>query len=191
MAGAGIAASVRGVGRHAGLVGAGFVGVALLAVFGPLGTAGERASPRRSEEIRPKAGDTALFEALEATGNTGPIVELPLVDGWFAPHENARRILIGAWHHRRTTACLGSFSLPGCEQLAELERQVPKRDALRALAAQGFTTLVVHDPRGWGAEVSQRLALAALGSDRRLRFLQASDTAQAFAIDVDAAPAAP
>ncbi|MGH0032543.1 MAG: hypothetical protein ACQGVC_22355, partial [Myxococcota bacterium] len=95
-------------------------------------------------EIRPDAAAVAFFEALEARGNRGALLELP-----DAPFEQAPKdILLAAFHRRRTSSCFGSYTPAGRDELARLAAELPADAAVDALTAQGFTTLIVHRRRG-------------------------------------------
>jgi hypothetical protein len=136
--------------------------------------------------IRPEPEILDFFAALEAQGNRGAILELPYqADVPKNTLGEPGRILTSAWHHRRTSACFGSFPLPGSEKVAALADALPRPDAIRGLAQLGFTTIVVHDPRGWvGSQLQRRIARGAGLPGVRLRPLVASAAANAFAIEL-------
>jgi hypothetical protein len=188
LAGAGVAACVRGTGRLGLPVGAALVAVAAFAVVAaPLGVRG--AGPRlHPDPIRPFQESLDFFAALEARGNRGPVLELPFENdatALAAPY----RILVGAWHRRRTSACFGSYFLPERERVAALATALPDPGAVRGLADLGFTTIVLHDPKNWwSAGVARRLAAGTGRHHARLRPILATDTAAAFAIEVRPAP---
>ncbi len=188
LAAPGVAACVRLSGRFAAPAAAALVALAAFAVLGvPL--------PGRAEgsrialmEIRPKPEILDFFARLEAEGSRGTMLELPyenLEGAVFAPP----RILAGAWHHRRTSACFGSYAVPEREKVAALAAALPRPGAVRELAGLGFTTIVVHDPKGWfGGKIARRLARGTGRRHVRLRPLLATEVASAFAIEVDALP---
>jgi hypothetical protein len=162
--------------------------IALAAVeallIGP--ASGPRASGAVVESIRPDPEILDFFAALEAQGNRGPILELPYQAD--APENTLgepERILTSAWHHRRTSACFGSFPLPASGKVAALATALPHPDAIRELAALGFTTIVVHDPKGWfGAQLQHRIARGTRLRKVRLRPLLETGIANAFAIEL-------
>jgi len=191
LAAAGVAACWRCSGRFALPVAAALVALAGLEalVLGP--ASGERERTRVIEDIRPERGILAFYAALEERGNRGPILELPYLA---STSENTlgepERILASAWHHRRTSACFGSFPLPGSEKVAALADALPRPDAIRGLARLGFTTIVVHDPKGWvGSQVERRIARGTRLRGVRLQPLLETAAASAFAIELG--PAGP
>jgi hypothetical protein len=188
LAAAGVAACVRRAGRFAVPVGAALVALAAFeAVAAPLVVGGAEAR-LRVLSIRPYQPALDFFAALEARGNRGALLELPYENDesmLAAPH----RILVGAWHRRRTSACYGSYFLPEREKVAALAAALPDPGAVRELAALGFTTIVVHHPKGWGGlRFTRRLAAGTGRRHARLRPILDTDDASAFAIEVDLPP---
>jgi hypothetical protein len=183
LAGVGAAACVRLAGRRAAPVGALVVVLVALEVLA-LPHLGRETPRLRIDAIRPAPELLAFYAELEARGNRGPIVELPFESGlglFWAP----KRILASAWHHRRTSSCYASYTLPGREELAALVARLPEADAVRGLAALGFTTIVVHDPKGaFGSGWALRLARGTGRREARLRPLHETRAASAFAIEV-------
>lgn len=84
----------------------------------------------------------AFFRQLEEKGNRGPIVELPAVPAYFEP----RRILLAAYHHRRTSACFGSYLGSARAEVSAIAKRLPSPEAARELRSMGFTTVVLHHP---------------------------------------------
>jgi hypothetical protein len=185
LAAAGVAGAVRLSGRFGGIAGLALAGLAALAVtVAPLGSAPRLAA----EEIRPRPETLEFFAALEARGNRGAILELPYEAEVFQTLWAPPRILAGAWHRRRTSACFGSYFLPERERVAALAAALPEAGAIRELAALGFTTVVVHDPKGpFGAETALRLAGGTGRRDARLRPLLATELAAAWEIEAPGA----
>ena len=111
------------------------------------------------ESIRPDADSIAFFQELERRGNRGPMLELPelFVSG------ATRRILLGSWHRRRTSACYGSFRPAGQQELVELAADLPSPEAVDRLRSLGFTTVVLHleDKRREARRVRERIESAA------------------------------
>jgi hypothetical protein len=96
-------------------------------------------------DIRPQPEDVEFFDALERRGNTGPILELPVLVGAnvvAAPE----RIFLSILHGRRTSTCFGSYLPPDLEELGDLAERLPQRAAVARLVEQGFTTVVFHHP---------------------------------------------
>jgi hypothetical protein len=188
LAGAGVAACVRRAGRLGPPIGAALAAAAALEVVAVPVLAREAAGGLRAEAIRPFQESLDFFAALEARGNRGTILELPYEEvqtALAAPY----RILVSAWHRRRTSACFGSYFLPEREKVSALAAALPDPGAVRGLAAHGFTTIVVHEPKGWwGAPVVARLTAGTGRRHARLRPILATEGAAAFAIEVDAAP---
>jgi hypothetical protein len=189
LAAGGVAACVRLAGRRFAVpAAAALVALAAASVLVPvLGRGG--AVGIALLEIRPGREILDFFARLEDAGNRGPILELPYegIDGaLLAP----ARILTAAWHHRRTSACFGSYALPEHEKITALAGALPRPDAVRELAALGFTTVVVHEPKRWpGWPIERRLAQGTGRRYVRLRPLLETEAASAFAIEVDAPPA--
>src|SRR5262245_12099570 len=181
LAGFGIAGFARLAGRRATAAGAALAGVAALAVFGPTGAGGERKSEWVLEDIRPNPMDVALFAELEELGNRGPVFELPVGERWIL--KQPYWILVGAWHHRRTSACFGSFLPPDRERLARIAEALPQPHAIRELADLGFTTVLLHDPYRGGIEWKNRLIARTDQEDAWLRPLTGTDRAKVFAIE--------
>jgi len=176
LVGAGIAAAIRAAGRFRSAVAAAAIALAGLVCFG-LG-------PVRwhLEEARPSDASIEFFARLARQGNTGALLELPLdsVHG-AATGVDAQRVLIQAWHGRRTSACFASYPAPSAERIRDLASRLPDAEAVRALRELGFTTLVSHHlPGATGAWTEQRYADASREPDATLRRLEQSDTATAY-----------
>jgi hypothetical protein len=135
------------------------------------------------DAIRPPSELLAFYAELEARGNRGPILEVPMGFGLGAL-EASTRILANAWHRRRTSSCYASYALPGHEKLGALVARLPDPASIRELAALGFTTIVVHQPtRGAGTRWTERL--------EPLRLLHATEAASAYALEVPQSASAP
>lgn len=185
LAGAGAAALLRLAGRRAPALGAGLVAAALFACFGaPLLGVGSGYA-WRLEPIHPGAERIAFFEQLALMGNAGPLLELPL-EGEPGPGISlgAPRILLQAWHGRRTSACFGSYASPHRRELAALAAELPSRRAVAALREQGFTTVVLHHPPGFIAagHLVGPFERAAARPGAPLASLQRLDAISAFAL---------
>jgi hypothetical protein len=190
LAAPGVAACVRLSGRFAAPAAVALVALAAFAVLGVPLPGHAEGSRVALMEIRPKPEILDFFARLEADGSRGTMLELPYenLEGALAAPP---RILAGAWHHRRTSACFGSYAVPEREKVAALAAALPRPDAVRELAGLGFTTIVVHDPKGWfGGKIARRLARGTGCRHVRLRPLLATEVARAFAIEVDGLPPA-
>jgi hypothetical protein len=139
----------------------------------------------RAYPIRPDAEALSFFETLERRGNRGPILELPVTEAGEFIAVDPGRILLSGYHHRRTSACFGSYAwqYPVRRQTAELAKRLPETHAIDALTRLGFTTLVVHhedSPRG--NRIRNRLDRAIPASAGRLRLVHATGARSAYAI---------
>jgi hypothetical protein len=181
LAAAGVAGAARLSRRRAGAVGAALAGLSALSVAAPSFARAGPAPRLVAERIRPRQEILDFFATLEAKGNRGAILELPYEAEVFQALWAPQRILASAWHRRRTSACFGSYFLPERERVAALAAALPGAEAVRELAALGFTTVVVHDPKGaFGAAEALRLEA---GTGRvRLQPLLATDVAAAWEI---------
>lgn len=152
IAGLGAGAVIRAAGSRGVLVATLLVAVAAFDVLRAPSLGLERRYQWTLEAVRPDDDAIAFFAELERRGNRGPLLELPLDAGAFKIASSPGRILLSAWHRRRTSACFGSYEAAGRKQLAERVAELPRPAAIHALAEQGFTTLVVHlDPGRPGA----------------------------------------
>jgi hypothetical protein len=129
--------------------------------------------------IHPSDEDLAFFEALEAMGDRGPILEFPVVRR--TGLEAVSPILISGWHGRRTSACIGSFQPPELAEVEALAARLPDRAAVEALGAMGFATLVVHEIGR--APLAPRFLQAAKRKQSGLRHLRSSSRMTAFALE--------
>lgn len=174
LAGAGFAAVINAAGRRAA-ASAAIVALAGLACFG---------SGRKEwllEVARPEPALIGFFEELARLGNAGPLLELPLdsaSDG--TAGVGVGRMLLHAWHGRRTSACFASFQPPSRQRLDALASRLPDREAVDALRALGFTTLITHHPARIGPWLDQKYERASSGPDATLRRLAQIDTASAY-----------
>jgi hypothetical protein len=186
LAAAGVAGCWRCAGRFA-LPGAlGLIALSAVEALLILPARGAGETRRVIQSIRPEPESLAFFAALEAQGNRGPILELPyLADVPQSTLGEPERILTAAWHHRRTSSCFGSYPLPESGKVAALAAALPHPDAIRELVALGFTTIVIHDPKGvFGAPLQHRIARGVRRRGVRLRPLLESSVANAFAIEL-------
>jgi len=101
-------------------------------------------APLSAVELRPAERDLAFFRELAELGNAGPILELPMVRLNF--DRASVSILNSAYHLRPVAHCYNSFLPPATAEVEALARELPTAEALRAVYALGFTTVVVHHP---------------------------------------------
>lgn len=99
----------------------------------------------RTVELRPPETQVAFFRELAAQDDRGPLVEAPHpADDAAGLQTASQRILLQAYHGRRTSSCYNSFVPDAVHSLGGILARVPEPEALRALREMGFTTLVVH-----------------------------------------------
>jgi len=159
LAGLGAAALIRSVPRRAALlVSLVLIAAAYVDVIRPLTLGLEPRVVYEAVELRPRSEGLELHGELLRSGNTGPLVELPLDELSF--ELQAENLLLSAYHHRRTASCYGSFVPPESRQVQQLAARMPEQDAARQLRELGFTTLIVWHDGG------------ALSKARRRRFEQ-------------------
>ncbi|MFQ5416572.1 MAG: hypothetical protein ACE5FL_05910 [Myxococcota bacterium] len=94
--------------------------------------------------VRPETLE--FFESLQELGNAGPILELPPTTGVGRVLQAPQRILVSAYHRRRTSSCRGSYPAPGRAEFMEIVGRLPSSAAVRELKRLGFTTVVLHHP---------------------------------------------
>jgi len=192
LAGLGAASLVRVVpGRWRSVVGALLVLTAWLGALGAPRLGIPSPVTFDTFAIRPPESTLAFHRELERLGNTGPILELPAPVGLSRIDQQARRQLVSAYHHRRTSACYNSYLPPEVDEVEVLSGELPSPAALQQLRGLGFTTIVVHHPLGrWDPAWSQRAALEPLtrGQGAPLRELHGVPSMTAYAIDPGAEP---
>lgn len=180
LAGLGAAALLRRLpARLATAAGVAIIVVAALDVLRPAALGFEPRLHFDPVGIRPSRSSLAFFERLEALGNTGPVLEVPVVGR--AGETAVAPILLSGWHGRRTSACFGSYEPPERARVEELARELPAREAVQELYRLGFTTVLVHE-RG-EAPLHARFDAAASRGDAGLRRLHGSRTVAAYAIE--------
>ncbi len=130
-------------------------------------------------EIRPGPDAIDFYAQLDQLGNTGAMLEVPIAANVMYSFGRAlNQILLSAWHHRPTSACFGSYKPPEQERVVALARLLPDAEAVRELAALGFTTIVAHEIRGG----ELRRGLEALVQTDRLRRVHATPRRAAYGI---------
>jgi len=123
----------------------------------------------RVVDVRPAQETLELFREAEAQGSQGPLAELPLrSQGRITLLEESRRILLNAWHRRRTSACYGSFQPAGQAGVKALLKDLPQPEAVRGVRELGFETVVLRGP---AAGLRERFDRASAGPAARIRLL--------------------
>jgi hypothetical protein len=136
-AGIGAAWLIVRCGKYATPVGAVMVVLAMLSVV-------PEPSPRGTVLVRADPQEVQFFQQLEAMGNRGPILEVPLMTGIARSLLAPNRILLTAYHNRRISTCFGSFRAPARKVLGELVEALPEPGAVDGLRDLGFTTLLIN-----------------------------------------------
>ncbi|MEO1936800.1 MAG: hypothetical protein ABGX04_18650 [Myxococcales bacterium] len=136
-AGIGAAWLIVRFGKYAAHAGAVMVVLAMLSVV-------PEPSPRGTVLVRADPQEVQFFQQLEAMGNRGPILEVPLMTGIARSLMAPSRILLTAYHHRRISTCFGSFRAPARKVLGELVEALPEPSAVDGLRDLGFTTLLIN-----------------------------------------------
>lgn len=147
LAGLGSAALIRRVPRHRQeIAAAALIAVMAIDVLRP-GFLGLTPSfVYRAQPVRPSADSLALFRALEAAGDEGPVLEVPV--NRINMRKSSEGLLLTAYHHRRTSHCYNSFFPAEHADVEKLAAGLPDEEALRSLYGLGFRTLVVHHGQG-------------------------------------------
>jgi hypothetical protein len=134
---------------------------------------------------RPPEERLAFFQQLDAIGNRGPLLELPLVEGIELADRASDSLLSSAYHHRQTSECFSAFVegyMPADLRLAT--EALPSRTALAVVRRAGFTTILVHlsSKMGAGAQLAKRLQAAAEADPAPLRLVAHGAGMMAFEI---------
>jgi hypothetical protein len=185
LAGIGVAVLIRLSGRRRRFAAPALILLAAFEVLRAPALGFERSYQWVVESIRPRRETVEFFETLEAKGSRGPLFEVPGFDRRLQTGVDIpRRILLSAYHHRRTSACLASYRPPREAELAAIAQRLPRDEALRELAALGFTTLLVHHRGKAGHVWKRRFAARLERPDAPLRLLHATAGMTAFEIVV-------
>jgi hypothetical protein len=136
------------------------------------------------EEIRIEPEEIAFFQELARRGNAGPLLELPLDQTEHHPWVGPPRILMTLFHGRRTSACFGSYTVKGRKELQEQVERLPAPEAVAAIAAQGFTTVIFRHGLGHPAAfaILARLGKAAERGQPGIEHIYSTAERSAFAI---------
>jgi len=185
LAGMGVAVLLQLSGRYRRIAAPALILLAGFAVLRAPALGFERSYHWTMEEIRPRPETLTFFERLEQEGNRGPLFEVPCFDERLQTSADMpRRILLSAYHHRRTSACFASYRPPREAELVAIARRLPRDEAVRELAALGFTTVLVHHRSGSGGVLERRFAASAERPGAPLRLLHATTDMTAFEITV-------
>jgi len=182
LAGIGAAALLRAL--PARFVLAGSAALVLLAATDTLRPAALGLTPRvdyRLIALGPHEDSLALFDELEERGDEGPLLEYPV------KHANLYRasmgVLLSSYHHRQTSYCYNSVFPDTIRAVEAKSEQLPSPDAIEALYALGFRTLVVHHVEGQLFADAHRDRFAAYASGpgaSRLRRLAGNESLTAY-----------
>jgi hypothetical protein len=136
----------------------------------------------RALAARPSDEELDFFAQLEARGNRGPLLELPI--GLENRVERTHQILLIGYHHRRTSSCYNSYLPPEFDEVEALGQALPDAGPLDRLRELGFGTIVVHHPSGkdWRRLYAAKIAAAAGQPQSRLRPVLASESLTAYEI---------
>jgi hypothetical protein len=154
LAGCGSAALVKFSGRWSPAVAAVLLAVAMVTTVRPDALGAPQSRDWELHPVRPEPSTLDFFERLAVRGNNGALLELPFLADL---EENTERILMTGYHHRRTSACFGSFLPTEVQLVGKLAERLPEPAAARQLWALGFTTVIVHANRADGPELMTRM----------------------------------
>ena len=94
------------------------------------------------KNLRPERAELAFFDRLAASGDQGPVLELPMEPGLRS--RDGLSILVAAYHTRPTSACYNSFLPQQTRRVQTLAAALPEVDAIQSLHGMGFRTVVLH-----------------------------------------------
>jgi len=181
LAGLGAAALIQRAGRFGTVVGLAIVMIAATETWILVGPVRPSAARDSLLEAAPPAEDIEMYASLERLGNDGPLLELPIGD---ADREyvfrSPRRILLAAYHGRRTSACYASFLPPGRDELRRQSLSLPDRAAIERFCALGFTTAIVHLDTPLGRHMAEQFQQAA--AQGTVTYLAADRAMSAFGL---------
>lgn len=184
LAGLGAGALIRAAGSRGHLVAIALVAIAAFDVLRLPALGFERRYRWDLEQVRPDDAEITFFQELARRGNRGPLLELPD----FPIVGATQRILLSAWHHRRTSACFGSYPPAGRDALLALAAELPSPRSVRGLAALGFTTVVVQLDKEFGGPLLRQTLDGAAERGAWIVPVHASRTRAAYALHAEAAP---
>jgi hypothetical protein len=145
LAGYGVLALCEGrATRTRALAGAALAAAALAEVFVP-----GLAAPSFGAAVTMAANDVAPAPdllTLYGRAPDGPLLDVPFAyDGAGILYQQPHYVFLGGYHRHPIGACYNSFIVQVQHDIEGLAARVPTRDAVDALAAIGFRSLVVHD----------------------------------------------
>lgn len=184
LAGLGAAGLLRSVpARMRGLAGFGLIAIAFVETLF-LGSGELRPVRFQPLAMRPPHEHIALFEELEALGNKGPLLEVPI--RWSAPPFRTgavpAQVLLSAYHHRSTSGCYASFVPVVVRKHERLSTGLLEPDGIARARAAGFTTLIVHHSDRAGRTYLDELKRVADSSTGALEMLATSKDMSAYSI---------
>lgn len=189
LAGMGAAALIRRSKQYWALAAAALVLAAALDVTRPSMLGLPPAYEWQLHSIAADKNSIEFFRTLERLGNTGPIIELPVNLGLQDMTIGIARISLSFYHHRRTSACMGSFAVPR-EALIELADRLPEPDAVNEIRRLGFTTAII-DPMVAGTALLRRFMAQAQRPESGVRLLYSNGSIRAFTLGPIGQPDAP
>ena len=134
--------------------------------------------------IRPSDETIEFFRELEAAGNSGPLLELPIDRSTkaYAFDQAPRQHLLTAYHHRRTSGCSPAFTPAQVLALAPLSLRFGEPGSLDTLRELGFTTILVHHPpsRRGSRRYARRVARTARSSAGQLVEIAGNESMTAY-----------
>jgi hypothetical protein len=191
LAGMGAAALIRLSKRYWTLAAAALVLAAALDVTRPSMLGLRPTYEWQFHSIAADKNSIEFFRHLEQLGNTGPIIELPVDLGLKNMTIGISRISLSFYHHRRTSACMGSFEVPGRDTFIELASRLPEPAAVDQIRRLGFTTVII-DPKVAGKALLQRfMEQAQHHESTSLRLLYWNGSIGAFTLGPIGQPDAP
>jgi hypothetical protein len=190
LAGAGIAAAIGAAGRYGRAAACALVALAWI----PGGSASFPGWVRwRLEAIRPSPAAIEFASALGEPDAAGAILEVPvdyLGDDWY--ELGPQRMMLSAWHGRRTSACTGSYRSPRRNFLGEVAGELPSGWAVGELRKLGFTTILIHHEDPLLRRITRQMYARAIQQGRGLLLLRESEAMSAYQVlpEPDPAPRA-
>jgi hypothetical protein len=141
--------------------------------------------------LRPPDEALAFFGDLARQGDRGPLLEVPIrMAGTHGKLEAAwksditRDQFLTAYHHRRTSSCLGARFQMRAGTLDQMSRRLLEPGAIGEMRDRGFATVVVHHPPGRAFEqrYAREVARAASASEGRLVPIATSESMTGYAL---------
>lgn len=185
LAGIGAAGLLRLSGRYRGIVAIALITLAFVDVTRP----GDLPLPKSFswDYADARASDSAIefFETLAVQGDHGPLLEVPIAKKLGLLVVAPKRIMLSAHHHRRTSACFGSYLPASNVELESLSLQLPDADAAERLRDLGFATVILDRRAYWAAGFKSRQRQAVRDGNRPLPLIHANDDLAAYSLRVN------